>query len=235
MPDISLGVAWYIIFLISTSLHEAAHGFAAKKLGDPTAHNHGLMTINPIPHIQRSPIGLVVVPIASFLLNGWIIGWASTIVDPYWAQNNRKKDALVSAAGPLSNLALVLLAAILIRTALFFNIFYPPESITFANVTAAHSTGLPTSLAIFISITFSLNLILAFFNLIPLPPLDGSQILKYFLSNEQSNRYQSLLSHPQFAFIGLLIAWHFFPDIFAPINTFALNILYTGEGSYGAI
>ena len=85
MPvELGLGLVWYAVFVISTTFHEAAHGFVALKLGDPTAHNAGLATLDPVPHLQRSPIGMIVVPIVTFLMGGWMVGWASTPYDPYW-------------------------------------------------------------------------------------------------------------------------------------------------------
>ena len=72
--DIALGAVWYLVFLFSTTCHEAAHALAAKWGGDLTAFEGGQVTLNPIPHIRRSPFGMVIVPIASFALGGWMIG-----------------------------------------------------------------------------------------------------------------------------------------------------------------
>jgi len=91
VPDTSLffyGTAWYLAFLFSTTLHEASHALVALKLGDDTAHRGGQVTLDPIPHIQREPVGMVVVPIVSYLLGGWMIGWASAPYDPEWAGRN---------------------------------------------------------------------------------------------------------------------------------------------------
>ena len=80
-PDILiLGVLWYVVFLFSATCHEAAHAFAAWRLGDPTAYNSGQVTLNPLPHIQREPFGTVVVPILSYLWMGWAVGWAAGCV-----------------------------------------------------------------------------------------------------------------------------------------------------------
>src|SRR4030042_794036 len=110
MEYAALGVIWYIVFIVSTTFHEACHGFAAVKLGDPTAYHHGLVTLDPLPHIKRSPFGMVIIPILSFALSGWMIGWASAPFDPYWALSNRKKAAWMALAGPGANLILVLSA-----------------------------------------------------------------------------------------------------------------------------
>jgi Zn-dependent protease len=226
----ALGIIWYVIFIISTTFHEACHGFAAVKLGDPTACHHGLVTFDPVPHIRRSPFGMVIIPILSYLLSGWMIGWASSPFDPYWAQNNRKKAAWMALAGPAANLFLVLVAALIIRSGMLLGFFHAPESITFTRVTEANALGLANSAAVVISILFSLNLILLVFNLIPLPPLDGSNVLILFLSEQAAERYEGLLYQPMYRTIGLVIAWQFFGPVFSPIHTLALNILYPGAG-----
>jgi Zn-dependent protease len=230
MDYVALGTIWYAAFIISTTFHEACHGFAAVKLGDPTAYHHGLVTLDPVPHIRRSPFGMVIVPILSFLLSGWMLGWASAPLDPYWAHNNRKHAALTSLAGPAANLILILAAALIIRGGMLLGFFHAPEAINFTRVTESQSLGWANSAAIVVSIFFSLNLILFSFNLIPLPPLDGSNVLLLFLSNEAAERYESLLHHPTYGIIGLVIAWQIFGPIFYFIHTIALNILYPGAG-----
>lgn len=230
MDYVALGMIWYVAFIISTTFHEACHGFAAAKLGDPTAYHHGLVTLDPVPHIRRSPFGMVFIPILSFLLSGWMIGWASAPFDPYWARNNRKNAALTALAGPAANLILILAAALLIRGGMLWGFFHAPEAINFTRVTEAQSPGWVNSAAVVVSIFFSLNLILFSFNLIPLPPLDGSNIILLFLSERSAERYESLLYQPTYRIIGLVIAWQVFGPIFDPIHTLALNILYPGAG-----
>ena len=89
MPDnpadfLMLGFIWYIVFLFSTTCHEGAHALVAKIGGDPTAFSGGQVSLNPWPHIRRSPFGLVVVPIISYIAMQWMIGWASAPYDPAW-------------------------------------------------------------------------------------------------------------------------------------------------------
>jgi len=230
MDNAPLAIAWYVVFIVSTTLHEAAHGVAAKILGDPTAYQQGLATLDPLPHIKRSPFGMVIIPILSFLLNGWMIGWASAPYDPYWSAQHRRKAALMSLAGPAANLTLVLIAALAVRIGIALGSFQIPDIINFTRVTEATSPGLANSTAVMISILFSLNLILLVFNLIPLPPLDGSNILLLLLSDRAAQRYQSLLYHPTYMMIGLIVAWQFFGPLFGPIHTLALNLLYPGAG-----
>jgi Zn-dependent protease len=230
MDFVALGIIWYVIFIVSTTFHEASHGFAAIKLGDPTAYHYGLVTLDPVPHIKRSPFGMIAIPILSFLFSGWMIGWASAPFDPYWAQRNRRRAALMSAAGVVANLLLVLAAGLIIHGGMLFGFFHAPERITFTQVVAAASPGLANAAAVVVSILFSLNLILLVFNLIPLPPLDGSNVFLFFLSDQAAQRYESFLYQPMHRMIGLVVAWQLFGPVFDPIHTLALNMLYPGAG-----
>jgi len=232
MEHIGLAIMWYAIFVVSTTFHEASHAFAAMKLGDLTAYHGGQVTLDPLPHIRREPFGMVIVPIVSFVLGGWMIGWASTPFDPFWAHTYRRRAALMALAGPLANLILILAAALAIRLGMLFGIFYSPESISFHQITATTSAGFTNSAAILISILFSLNLMLLVFNLIPVPPLDGSNIIMLFLSDRAAGRYNRFLAQPTIQIVGLIIAWQSFGAVFHPIHRIALNILYPGAGYY---
>ena len=106
--DYSESVIWYIVFLFSTTVHEASHALSAYKMGDSTAYKAGQVSLNPIPHIKREPIGTVVVPILSYFIGGWMIGWASTPYNYDWAYSHPKKAAAMSVAGPISNFLLIL-------------------------------------------------------------------------------------------------------------------------------
>ena len=227
--NLALATVWYAVFIVSLTFHEAAHAFAALKFGDPTAYYQGQVTLDPIPHIRRSPFGMVIVPIVSFILGGWMIGWASAPYDPYWADSNRRKAALMAMAGPAANLMLILLAALAIRAGMLMGFFHAPEQITFSRITAA-SPGPANAVSILISILFSLNLVLLAFNLIPLPPLDGSSILTFFLSDQAARRYNAVIQEPQYRLIGLIIAWNMLDFILRPVHTIALNLLYPGAG-----
>ncbi|MBN2128932.1 MAG: site-2 protease family protein [Sedimentisphaerales bacterium] len=229
-PEIGLGLLWYVIFVVSLTFHEAAHGLAAWKLGDRTAGEAGLVTLDPIAHIQRSPFGMVVMPIASYLMGRWMIGWASTPYDPYWAERNRKAAALMALAGPAANLALILFAAILIRAGMLAGIFTAPETATFDHVTSAVSPGMANGAVVVLSVLFSLNLILLVFNLLPLPPLDGSEIVSLFLDAKTAGRYRAVMTQPGVGIIGLVIAWQLVDFVFDPIHILSLNLLYPGAG-----
>jgi Zn-dependent protease len=228
--EFGLAIAWYVVLLVALTCHEAAHGFAALKLGDPTAYHQGQVTLDPVAHIKREPFGTVVVPILSFLLAGWMIGWASAPYDPYWARRNRQRAALMALAGPTANLILVVIAGLAIRGGMLLGVFHAPESITFEQVTVAASPGYGNSAAVIVSILFSLNLILLVFNLIPLPPLDGSEVLSLLLSDRAAERYTELMHQRDFRIVGLIVAWQLLDVILSPVHTLALNILYPGAG-----
>src|SRR5579863_1396283 len=125
-PDLALGDIWYIVFLLSTTCHEASHALVAKIGGDMTAAEGGQVTLNPIPHILRSPFGMVVVPILSFALGGWMIGWASAPFDPEWQRKYPHRSAWMALAGPAANFTLLILAGIAIRVGVALGYFRPP-------------------------------------------------------------------------------------------------------------
>jgi len=230
-PELGLGILWYAVFITSLTCHEAAHSLAALKLGDPTAHHAGLVTLDPVTHIRRSPFGMVIVPIATFVMGGWMMGWASAPYDPHWAAGNRQKAALMALAGPAANLALILVAIVLIRAGLLAGLFVLPEKVrALDEIARASGPGLANGAAVLLSVLFSLNLILLIFNLLPLPPLDGSEIITLFLDDSAAARYRTFMAQPAFQMIGLIVAWRLMEFILDPIQLIALNVLYPGAG-----
>jgi len=224
---IVLGLTWFVVFLFSTTLHEAAHAFAAYRLGDPTAYEGGQVSLNPLPHIRREPVGMLLVPLVTFLTQHWMMGWASAPYDPTWAHRYPRRAAVMALAGPAGNLILVLTAGLLVRLGMAFGVFYAPPSISFTEITAAAAPWAESVVAP-LSILFSLNLILFLFNLLPLPPLDGSAVLPMFMSDDTARRYHDFLRQPMFSLLGLLVAWRVFPTIYSPLQLLALRLLYPG-------
>ena len=227
-PDVLvLGLTWFVVFLFSTTLHEAGHAWAAYKLGDPTAYEGGQVSLNPLPHIQREPFGMVIVPIIMLMLSKGqsMMGWASAPYDPLWAHRYPKKAALMALAGPAGNLLLVLVSGIILRIGMSAEIWVPlPYGSRLVQATAEGSLADAASGPL--SIVFILNLLLFVFNLLPLPPLDGSALLPAFMSNEAAARYNAFLHQPMISLLALLLAWRIFPFIFRPVLNFALGILY---------
>ncbi|HEY9420240.1 MAG TPA: site-2 protease family protein [Thermoanaerobaculia bacterium] len=227
-----LGLTWFVVFLFSTTLHEAGHAFAAYKLGDPTAYEGGQVSLNPWPHIQREPFGMVLLPIISFAATqgGWMMGWASAPYDPTWAHRYPRRAALMAAAGPAANLLLVVISGLAIRAGILGGVLEPPFNLNFTRIVAGVEGTWGEAAAVPLSILFSLNLLLFVFNLIPFPPLDGSAILPAVMSDSTARRYQELLHQPMFSLIGLLAAWKIFPLISSPILMLALKLLYPEAG-----
>src|SRR5450755_1167436 len=160
------GVVWYVVFLLSTTCHEAAHAFVARMGGDLTAFHGGQASLDPLPHIRREPFGMVIFPILSYVMaNGhWMMGWASAPYDPLWSLRYPRRAAWMSLAGPGANYSLAILAAILIHVGMWTGFFVPPQSANFMHVVEATTTGLVSAAATFLSLLFSLNLLLGTFN-----------------------------------------------------------------------
>ena len=222
------GFIWYIIFLFSLVCHEAAHAWAGLKLGDNTAYLHGQVSLNPIPHIKREILGTVIVPIFVFFTSGWMFGWASTPYNLQWAMDHPKKSAKMALAGPAANLALMLAATLAIRIGIFINIFQPPDFINFSHIVQSSAGPTGEFLATLVSILFSLNLILLFFNLFPLPGFDGGSIIYLFVKNETAAKLRSFFSHPGLLFLSIFIAWKIFSVIFPYIHFISIQMLYPG-------
>jgi Zn-dependent protease len=233
MPDIPSALTFYAVFLFSTVLHEAGHALAALLGGDRTAYHGGQVSLDPRPHIRREPFGMVILPLLSVFLSGWPMGYASAPYDRRWAFQYPKRAAVMALAGPAGNLLLMVLAAIAIRVGAATGVFHAPSSVRFGAVTAASAGGVWGAVAFVVSVFFSLNLVLFAFNMIPLPPLDGSAAVPLVLSESATARYQQFLwSQPALIWIGILVAWRVFDVIFQPIFLFFVNLLYPGV-TYG--
>lgn len=219
---------WYVAFLLSLTCHEAAHALAAKWGGDLTAYNEGQVSLSPLPHMKREPLGTIAFPIITFFLSGWMMGWASAPYDPYWQIRHPRRAALMALAGPIANFILVAIAAVLIRVGITTGVFEAPGSIRFAQLVIASQPGIAEAAATFLSILFSLNLLLGTFNLLPVPPLDGITAIGLFLPEETALKLADIARNSQYVFLGLFVAWKVFDEIFAPIFSFALKLLHPG-------
>ncbi len=228
MDPVVVGLVWYAVLLFSLTFHEAAHAYVAARGGDLTAYRGGQVSLDPRPHVRREPFGTVVVPILSYALAGWMLGWASTPYDPRWAHRYPRRAAWMSLAGPAANLVLVLVAALVIRVGVGLEIFHAPDSVNFSRVTVATSAGVWSAVATLVSVLFTLNLLLCVFNMIPVPPLDGSGVVGLFLNDDAARRYRELVSRPAVSLIGLLVAWNLVGPVFSHIHLVAINLLYPG-------
>ncbi len=153
----------FLVLIFSIVIHEFSHGWMADRLGDPTARYMGRLTLNPLPHID--PIGSVLVPLVLYLTQvGFIIGWAKPVpYNPYNLRDQKKGPALVSLAGPAANLAVAAIFGLLIQA------FSAADPVAYGNLVELFA------------VIVLYNILLAVFNLVPLPPLDGAKILEFLL------------------------------------------------------
>jgi Zn-dependent protease len=151
--DVTLFIFSTIVFIFSVIIHEVSHGYVAYLQGDNTAKNAGRLTLNPIPHID--PFGSILLPVLLAVAGSpMIVGWAKPVpFNPYNLRNQRWGEAMVAIAGPISNIIIAVVFGLLIRFGVATSLIQPFEYIVL------------------------INLVLATFNLVPVPPLDGSKIL----------------------------------------------------------
>ena len=221
---------FYIVFLLSTTLHEAAHAWAAARGGDLTAYHGGQVSLHPWPHIRRAPVGMVVLPILSVILMGWPFGFATAPYDPRWARQYPRRAAWMALAGPGANLLLLVLCAVAINAGVLGGLFEAPDRISFGHVASATASGWGgEGVAFLLGAVFSLNVVLFAFNLLPLPPLDGSGALPLLMPRAWVGPYQDFVwSQPMLAWVGILVAWRLFDVIIGPVFLAAVNLLYPG-------
>lgn len=206
------GIFFIVILLFSVVLHELAHGFVAQSLGDPTAKQEGRLTLNPISHID--PVGSVLLPFLMYVFSsaaagrGIIFGWAKPVpVNPSYFRNPRLGMFAVALAGPLSNLAIALLFALLIR----FGVRYLPD--------------LTQLYGMFISIA-RINIVLAVFNLLPIPPLDGSHVLFGFLPSSFDRIRAFFTAYGFFILLFILFSpFNFISPLISLISRFLIGNL----------
>lgn len=193
-----------IILIMSVVIHEVSHGYAALALGDSTAKYQGRLTLNPISHLD--PVGSFLVPLLGYFAGGFIIGWAKPVpFNPYNLRSVKWGGALVAAAGPLSNILLAVIFGLLIRF-------------------AGGSSFLNQSFLSLASFVVIINITLAIFNLIPIPPLDGSKILSAVLPYKWQGLMQNLERFGLvFVFIFIFFFWHLITPIIAGLFTFLVN------------
>ncbi len=174
-----------LVLFFSVVLHEYAHGYVAYRLGDPTANDAGRLTMNPIAHVDI--VGTIIIPLALFVSkSGFLFGWAKPVpINPTYFRKPMEGMALTGVAGPASNLLLALAASLILRFAGAFL-----------------GDGIVAQLLVY---GIVINVVLAVFNLIPIPPLDGSRVILPFLPPSIARFYFELEPYGMFVVIGLLV------------------------------
>jgi Zn-dependent protease len=200
-----------IPLVLSLTVHEFAHAWSARLLGDDTAERMGRFTLNPLVHIDL--FGTLLLP-----LLGIPFGWAKPVpVDPSRFRRDvsmRTGWMLTAAAGPLSNIVLAALSALAFALTFRFAPGFLPANPGFE---------------FFLKIMVVANVGLALFNLLPVPPLDGSGAVPLLLNDRATTKYQEFIwGNPAVAWIGLFVAWQFFGDVFQPLFIGAVSLLYPG-------
>ncbi len=190
------GILSLFVVLFAITIHEASHGYAALKMGDPTAYQMGRITLNPIRHID--PVGTILLPLILIIMHAPPFGWAKPVpVNPLNLKNPRKDNLIISIAGPLSNISVALVAFIIIKvlTNLDPSLFYGRSGFT----------NLLSPIIQILYLTIVINVILAIFNLIPIPPLDGSGIVMGLISQEAAEKYEQIRPYGFFILILLIM------------------------------
>ncbi len=175
------------MLIFSVVLHEVSHGVMAKMFGDETASEQGRLTLNPLPHMD--PLGSVVVPVICALTHMPVFGWAKPVpINPNRFTHYKSGVIWVSLAGPLSNLVIAMTAVVLLYFFSSQSFMSDPDGIVFSLLNGA----------------IFLNLVLAVFNLVPIPPLDGSKVLSVLLPASWSQKLDALEPYGFFILMGLM-------------------------------
>lgn len=223
-------LVWYLVFLFSTTCHEFAHAYAALKGGDTTAYEGGQVSLDPTPHIRRSPFGMVVVPIISLLTWHFVIGWGASPYNPYWASRHPRRYALMSLAGPTTNIVLAAVAFAVMVTLVKSDVLLLAGGATRLDTLVlppGDAMNTPVgALARVLSVMFSLNVLLAVFNLLPVPPLDGAAVVEGFWPKGPGAWITKAREVPMFGILGLVIAMYLVPKIVFPILDALVTLMY---------
>jgi Zn-dependent protease len=216
-------IIWFIVLLFSLSFHEAAHAWTSEKFGDDTGRLQGRITLNPIAHIDL--FGTVLFPIVSALSGIPLLGWAKPVqTNPLMWRDKTRANIMVSAAGPLSNFILAIVAFIIIKSLIVSGVVYLNGGYYTLIMPLRAQAGLLSPLSVMLSVLLLLNIGLGVFNLIPVPPLDGSHVLEELLPHSMLEAYEQVRPYG-FMLLYLLMFLGVFGAIFIPIYNLVIMLL----------
>jgi len=213
LTDPAVIIIWFAVFLLSLTVHECAHAWAAERSGDPTGRYLGRITLNPIPHIDI--FGTIVFPLIAMITGGWMFGWAKPVpFNPMNLRDRKMGEIMIALAGPFSNILLAVLCIVLYKVI-----------IGGSALSAGFSGGFNQPIAMMLQIGIYLNIILAVFNLIPVPPLDGHHVLRNLLPDSLAEMYSQIPVWAGFLVIFLLVRMGVTGALISPLVNLAQMIL----------
>ncbi len=208
MQDPISAILYIIVLIFSVIIHELAHGYMADYFGDPTARLEGRLTLNPINHID--PFGSIILPLLTYMSGGFVIGWAKPVPYNPYNLSGRKAEIAVASAGVLANIGLAVVFSIIMR----FSVGVLPPSFLLASTMIVMT-----------------NIMLFVFNLLPIPPLDGSRILAGLLSYKYMRIIDGLQNWGFLLLIGLVV---FFGNYLSYLFSIVFSI-FVGPGVLSAL
>jgi Zn-dependent protease len=209
LPDIGQSLIILAVLLFSLTVHEMAHALTADWYGDPTARRLGRISLNPAVHVD--PVGTIMLPLLGLLAGGFVFGWAKPVpVNPANLKNHRRDFLVIAAAGPASNILMAIVASQLLGLV--------PGGL-------GASEGVPGVLATFGFAMVQLNLLLAVFNMLPVPPLDGGNVLAGVLPEAVAASYDRLVRPYGFVILIVLMATGWLYRLIGPPLSFLMGWL----------
>src|SRR5437867_2823048 len=218
-------ILYMVALIFSLSVHESAHAWTSNYFGDDLARLQGRISLNPVAHVD--PIGTLLFPAIAFFTHAPVIGWAKpTPVNPFRWRNKRVANFWVSIAGVICNFIIAIVAGIIIRVLYTFGFI----EVGYGGLVPGGTTSMIAVGAVdLLWVFFTLNVALGVFNLIPIPPLDGSKVLQSILPQSFESGFEAL---ERFGFLLLIVAMFtgVFRFVFSIVMPFAISIVFFGAG-----